>query len=274
LGAPTDEIDEFDDDETAPLASARARSAVGPRAAMMGPTFAGAPTLAEGHGHSKGRRRAPSGAAVMTGGVFDRIRYAGTGGWLAITGVVLAAAVGVFLIVHSATVAPNNDARNGATTPAATVAPTTDTPLIPVQHYSDPRGIVVNVPEGWTRYTGSGYVDFLDPAGGRKIRINVETSTNTAQHFLEGAEAGLERPTVCPAPYHRVGLRDVTLDGYDAAELEYTCGSGDTMRHGIWRAIVVNGKAYHFYLTVPDSAFDTSKVIYDEMVRSFRLTLS
>jgi hypothetical protein len=68
-----------------------------------------------------------------------------------------------------------------------------------------------------------------------------------------------------------VALRDVQLDGRPAAELEYTCGQGDKMRHGIWRAVVVDGRSYHFFLTVPDSRFAESKIIFDEMVRSFRL---
>jgi eukaryotic-like serine/threonine-protein kinase len=32
----------------------------------------------------------------------------------------------------------------------------------------------------------------------------------------------------------------------------------------------VDGKEHSFYLTVPDSRFDESKVIFDELVRSFR----
>lgn len=33
---------------------------------------------------------------------------------------------------------------------------------------------------------------------------------------------------------------------------------------------MVDGKVYHFYLSVPDTRFDESKVIFDEMVRSFQ----
>ena len=45
------------------------------------------------------------------------------------------------------------------------------------------------------------------------------------------------------------------------------------MRHGLWRAIVINGKAYHFYLTVPQSRVDESQVIYQELVASFTLAV-
>ena len=129
---------------------------------------------------------------------------------------------------------------------------------------------MVNVPKEWTKSATSSYVDFVEAGGARKIRINVETTTLTAQKFLNNAETGLKKPSICPTPYARVALIDSELAKQPAAQLEYTCGSGDTKRHGIWQAVVVDGKAYHFYLTVPDSRFDESKVIFEEMLRSFR----
>jgi hypothetical protein len=44
------------------------------------------------------------------------------------------------------------------------------------------------------------------------------------------------------------------------------------MRHGIWRAVVVEGVAYHFYVTTLAADFADSRIIYDEMVRSFVFT--
>jgi len=159
---------------------------------------------------------------------------------------------------------------SNATPPGAstTPTPTAQTPLIPVQEYVD-KGFSVNVPKDWTKSATSSYVDFVEAGGARKIRINVEATTSTAQKFLTTAETGLKRPNICPSPYTRVALIDSELAKQPAAQLEYTCGTGDAKRHGIWQAVVVDGKAYHFYLTVPDSRFDESKVIFDEMVRSF-----
>jgi len=34
--------------------------------------------------------------------------------------------------------------------------------------------------------------------------------------------------------------------------------------------VVAGGKSYNFFLSVPDGKFKESKVIYDEMVRSFQ----
>ncbi|MBT8226286.1 MAG: protein kinase [Dactylosporangium sp.] len=143
-----------------------------------------------------------------------------------------------------------------------------------VQEYRDSRGFVVNVPATWTKKPTKPYVDFVDPEDqGRRLRVNVEVAGGSAQRYLEAAERGLKRTTsTCPAPYTRVGLRSVELDGQEAAELEYTCGSGDQMRHGIWRALVRNGKAYQFFVSVPHPRFTESKPIYDEMVQSYHLT--
>jgi len=143
-----------------------------------------------------------------------------------------------------------------------------DGPLIAIQEYRD-RGIAVNVPKDWKKSGSGSYVDFSDPAGGRKIRINIEAASGTAQRFFQTAETGLKKPSICPSPYKRVALVDAKLAGKDGAQLEYTCGSSNGMRHGIWRAVVVDGKAYHFYLTVPDTQFADSKIIFDEMTRSF-----
>ena len=60
------------------------------------------------------------------------------------------------------------------------------------------RGIAVNVPKDWTRSSGGSYVDFTDPAGGRKIRINVENASGTARKFLQRRESGLKNPSRCP----------------------------------------------------------------------------
>ncbi len=156
-------------------------------------------------------------------------------------------------------------------------APTTQAPRLPTKEYLDnARNFAVNVPESWSRTGGgSSYVEFIDPKdNSRRLRIIVESFRGSAQQLLESAERRLKDPktgTTCTAPYARVDLRDAQLAGQPAAELEYRCGQGDQMRHGIWRAVVVNGKSYGFFVTVPDSRFAEDKVIFDEMVRSFRL---
>ncbi len=146
---------------------------------------------------------------------------------------------------------------------------TGSTPLIEVQEFRE-RGIAVNVPAAWVRTEASSYVDYTDPAMARWVRINIEPTSLSPMGLLEGAEARLQDPAVCPAPYTRVALVEAQLAGQAGAELEYTCGEGDGKRHGIWRAVVRDGVAYHFYLTAPDAAFADSRIVYDELLRSFQ----
>jgi len=163
---------------------------------------------------------------------------------------------------------PGGDDPDGPGGPSAG-ASAAATPLIEAQEYRD-RGIAVNVPASWERGGSGSYVDYTDPAGGRWVRINIEPTTSSATQFLQNAESGLRNPSRCPAPYQQVALHEAKLAGQNGAELEYTCGDGDGKRHGIWRALVVDGTVFHFYLTVPDSRFAESKIIFDEMVRSFQ----
>ena len=251
---------------------------------------------------SVGTRRAPSRSAVLADDVAvrvralrerapERIRALGQGAPARVRALgqkarrpqnrarlIVAAGLAALLVlaIIGALISMSEDETGGPPGPSSSVTPTANSaPLIEVQEFSDSRGVTMNVPQGWTKTEASSYVDFTDPNANelRKIRINVEGYTGTAQRYLQGAETGLKNPDRCPSPYQRVALNEADLDGRPGAELEYTCGEGAEMRHGIWRAIVVDGQAYHFYLTVPDSQFGESKPIFDEMVRSFRLSL-
>jgi hypothetical protein len=137
------------------------------------------------------------------------------------------------------------------------------------------KGVTVRVPKGWERRTAEGavWVDFVDPQdNGRKVRVLAEAWSTTSMRWAESAANGLRsRPTSCPKPYNQVALSAQKLDGQDAAELEYTCGEGDAMRHGVWRGVVHEGKVYSFYLSSTHARFAESKPIFDGMVESFRL---
>jgi len=148
------------------------------------------------------------------------------------------------------------------------------TPAFAVKTHNE-KGISVNVPQDWERRSSGGvFVDYVDPAGnGRRVRVLVEPASAEPKRFLQIAEEQLKKnPNSCARPYQRIALNDAEAGGKPAAELEYTCGEGDAKRHGIWCAVVEGGKAYSFYLTTPEEAFEESKPIFEEMVRSFQLT--
>jgi serine/threonine protein kinase len=183
-------------------------------------------------------------------------------------GLVAVLALSAVLATRGGSPAAQADPRPSATASA-------DVPLIDgAQKYTDKDNrFTLNVPGSWKQAPTGSYVDFTDPDdSGRRLRVNVERAGDSAEDFLVNAENQLKkRTTSCAAPYTRRNLTTVTLAGRPAAELEYTCGAGDTMRHGIWRATVVDRQAYEFFLTVPDTQFSASKAIYDEAVRSYHL---
>ena len=232
-----------------------------PSTAAGRPSWAG---TAERREHV-GRRRAPS----VTSQVIDAITAPRNRPRV----IVVAGLVVILALVVVAAWTFGGDSATPSTQPTAQVSaePTPTGPLIETQEFRE-RGIALNVPKGWTRSGAGSYVDFQDPASARWVRINIEGTGATAMKFLQNAESGLKTPSRCASPYTRVELREVELAGIPGAELEYTCGTGDGKRHGIWRAVIRNGAAYHFYLTTLDSQFEESRAIFDEMVRSFQFT--
>ncbi|MFV2011486.1 MULTISPECIES: protein kinase domain-containing protein [unclassified Micromonospora] len=140
------------------------------------------------------------------------------------------------------------------------------------------RGISVAVPDGWARTEAGVWVDYTDPEeSGRRVRLLVENAGPSTQplSFLRAAGDRLSNNRgSCQEPYQEVRLDESTIADQPSAELEYTCGEGQERRHGIWHAVVANGKAYSFFLTTPDAQFEESKPIFEEMVRTFSLTNS
>jgi serine/threonine protein kinase len=139
------------------------------------------------------------------------------------------------------------------------------------------KGVTVQVPKGWDRKSGGVFVDYVDPQdSGRKVRILAETWSGTSVSWAEFASRNLKAKSDtsknCPRPYQQVSITEQKLAGEPAAELEYTCGEGDTMRHGVWRGVVKDGKVYSFYLSSTDVKFAASKPIFDAMASSFQLT--
>jgi hypothetical protein len=225
------------------------------------------------HAASGARRRAFVANAVQT--VRQKTGQAVTAvrGWPRNTQLIAAGGVAVVLalsliLLTSGGPDDKTPGQQAKADPTASAART-----LPVTRFND-RGVSVNVPRGWQSRPGKSYVDFVDPKDeGRKVRIVVDENINVPPaRFMEIAEKTLKNSRNCPKPYQRVALRaDVQAAGRDAAELEYTCGD-DKARHGVWRAVVQNGKAYSFYLTSTEDRFDQSQPIFAEMVRSFEVT--
>jgi eukaryotic-like serine/threonine-protein kinase len=227
----------------------------------------------------------PAGGAATAGAMLDRaiagVRQTGTTVVTTVKGwdrkVQIGAAAGATLLILLVSTVLFNSGGEQVEQPPLVIATNTEPPgpTFETQSYAD-RGLSVNVPDGWTK-TGEGvWVDYTDPAdSGRRVRILVENAGPSTQpmSFLRAAGDRLSgNRGSCKEPYRELGLVETEVAGRPSAELEYTCGNDQERRHGIWRAVVANGKAYSFFLTTPDARFDESKPIFDEMVRSFELT--
>ncbi|MEU6024776.1 protein kinase [Micromonospora sp. NPDC047134] len=220
-----------------------------------------------------GARPTPAGGSPM-----DKAKAAGTQlvgtvkGWP--RKMQLAAAGGLALILLIGIVALSGGEDSSPTTPVADPSPSVDAgPGIEMQEHSG-RGVQVLVPKGWKKATGGLYVDYTDPEdSGRRVRILNEEWRGDSTRWAEVAENGLKtRSTSCAKPYNQISMEQKELAGKPSAEFEYTCGKGDSMRHGIWQGVAHEGRMYSFYLTATDSRFEESKPIYEEMVKSFQLT--
>ncbi|MFI5906602.1 serine/threonine-protein kinase [Dactylosporangium sp. NPDC051541] len=237
--------------------------------------WAKGPTTATPPGSYGGHSAGGYGHNAAGGSLIDRAKAAPS--W-AKAAVAAAVVLVLFLGIGAATGLFSGGDDSKGQTPSAKGSSAPAAPKFEVEAFTHPGGITVNVPKGWTKkQQGSAaapYFDLTDPSdANRRIRINIEKASSTPKSFLESAENRLKStPASCEAPYNHVDLQEGKLDGQPSAVLEYQCGSGDHLRHALWDAVVVNGKAYHFFVTVPDTKFAESKAIFDEMVRSFKLS--
>jgi serine/threonine protein kinase len=157
--------------------------------------------------------------------------------------------------------------------PDAQLAAGQDAPTFPTQDYQGNDKVSVKVPAGWKRAASGNYVDYVDPADKlNKVRILIEPGSIKPQRFVtETAPGTLKKSKNCPTPYKQVATTDVQISGQAGAQFEYTCGSGDAMRHGIWRMMTAGGNMYSFYLTTVDSSFAESRKYFDAMANSFQV---
>jgi serine/threonine protein kinase len=162
---------------------------------------------------------------------------------------------------------PNQPPATGQVVPAS----------FATEDYRGDKAVAVKVPKDWTRSAGGSYVDYVDPDDkSTKVRILVEPGSIAPRKFVEDTAPGTlkTKSKNCPKPFHHLGATDVEVSGLPAAQFEYTCGEGGTMRHGIWRQTTTGGKMYSFFLTTTEAKFAENKQYFDEMARTFALKAS
>lgn len=212
--------------------------------------------------------RALTGARTAGTRLIDTVR-----GWPRNAQLAAAGGLAVIVVLSAVLLFGGSEPETPPTQQAAPPSPTAQaTPAIEMQEQSA-KGITLQVPLGWEKKSGGSYVEWVDPDDeGRKVRIIAEKWTGTPTRWASTAQNFLRtRSTSCEQPYKRLNQEELEVAGSPAVEFEYTCGEGESMRHGRWRAVIRDGKAYSFYLSATHSRFAESEPIYTEMASSFRL---
>jgi hypothetical protein len=158
--------------------------------------------------------------------------------------------------------------------PPPTGQPTETGPAFPVRTYQGP-GVSVHVPADWKRANTRNFAQFHHPADTSSwLRINVVPDSRQPGQILRASHRGFAQGCCGLTNYRRLALRNATLDGQRGAELEYVATNAATgqRRHGIWRVIVVAGRSYQVYMSVPQPRFKEHSAVFAEAVRSMRVT--
>jgi hypothetical protein len=247
-------------------------SVIPPREQWNGARAAGLTAGGTVHVASGARRRAMIDNAVRTVRRTTEQAVTTVKGWPRNTQLAAAGGLAVLLVLSLVMLFSGGDDDTSPDPIAGPSVAGTARAAFDTQVHTD-RRFTVNVPKGWNRKAAGDWVDYIDPDDKvRKVRILVESSKGTSSSFLGVVANGLRKGTsTCPNPYAQVSLTPATVAGLEAGVLEYTCGSGDTARHGRWGTVVRDGKAYSFYLITKESRYAESAMIFDEMVRSFNL---
>jgi eukaryotic-like serine/threonine-protein kinase len=163
---------------------------------------------------------------------------------------------------------PGSDGGGGEPSPSATA------PAALPAGYTAYRGdgFTIGVPSGWKAQDGrDGVVDITEPGSDRRFLrlITVGGGSKPALKQLTDAEAQFAANEAY-APYEKLRLDNVDYRGYDAADWEFTFG--EQRRHVLYRGVVVDGRTYGIYLSVPADRWAESKPAFQVAADTFRLT--
>lgn len=133
--------------------------------------------------------------------------------------------------------------------------------------YEDPSGFSVAVPDGWTPTPRSATaVDLRDPSGSRFLRIDqTDSPGDDAKKRWQEVEKDFKDEV---ENYQRIDIDSVDYRGWEAADWEFTFGSGT---HVLNRGFVPNeDKGYALYMSSPEAQWPESRAIFQVAADSFQ----
>jgi len=134
--------------------------------------------------------------------------------------------------------------------------------------HEDETGFSVAVPTDWDVVRDDPpRVDFVDPAGGRFLRID-QTDTPQADPYDDWIA---QEPAVADrlTGYQRIEIARVDYRDYDAADWEFTYGTSGTT-HVLSRNLVTGPMAYAIYWSVDDTRWEENLAVLDVITESFQ----
>ncbi|WP_112244410.1 hypothetical protein [Kribbella monticola] len=151
--------------------------------------------------------------------------------------------------------------------PTKQASPTASLPAGFVR-YSDATGFSLAVPAGWTRTRDGQRVSFHEPGGARLLLID-QTDQPKADPVADWRQQEQARRDGY-ADYRRIRIEAV--DYFEkAADWEFTYSARSGRQHVVIRGVVTSPhQAYGLYWSTPDSQWEQSHSVFEEVTRTFR----
>lgn len=171
------------------------------------------------------------------------------------------------------TTAPTTTAPTAETAAPGPVDPPADSepdPAVPAgfRLHVDETGFAVAVPTDWTVSRDGSRTDFVEPGGGRFLRID-QTQTPKADPVADwqAQEAGVSARL---GGYARIRIEPVDYRDYDAADWEFTWRADSGDLHVLNRNTITGpNRAYAIYWSTPDAVWADSLPVFDVITDSF-----
>jgi serine/threonine protein kinase len=188
--------------------------------------------------------------------------------------VVVVVALGGFLVVRSL----GTSGRAAVATPAHVNTPTPATsrgglPPKPPSKGSIPAGwqqvtgagFTLNVPIGWTRRSSSRGPIWRDPASGAFVQVDQTPWTGDPAAHWRTWEAQVHKDGKLRG-FQAIGMR--RLDA-NTADVEFTYLTSSGPMHAVDRGVLVNGRPYALFISIPDSEWTAQAASRDNLLTSF-----
>jgi hypothetical protein len=164
----------------------------------------------------------------------------------------------------SASTSPS--ATTSSSTPSASSTPSQNGVPAGYTLHHDPTGFSVAVPTGWRAVRSGTHVDYREPGGSRYLRVDqTDNPKPDAKKDWQNQEKSVSKRL---PDYRRIRIDRVDYRDYNAADWEFTWGSGPT--HVLNRGMNTGAKGYALYWSTPDGRWDQSRSIFTVITDTFQ----